>query len=130
MKWLENKRWIAVCPEQLGGLKTPRDPAEIRSGRVLTKKGEDVTEAFEKGAKRTLRLAQQLNVELAILKAYSPSCGCQKIYDGNHRGHLISGKGLAASQLEKAHIPVCSEKIFFEKNGEAKLCKLTKNRDL
>ena len=73
---------IPLCPEQLGGLSTPRPPAERKDGRVITQSGKDVTECYQKGAAEVARLARLLGVEAAILKARSPACGCGSIYDG------------------------------------------------
>ena len=66
---------IPLCPEQLGGLSTPRPPAERKDGRVITQSGKDVTECYQKGAAEVARLARLLGVEAAILKARSPACG-------------------------------------------------------
>ncbi len=85
--WLERKakHLVPVCPEQLGGLPTPRPPAEIVGGdglavlegqaRVINAQGEDVTSAFVRGAEEVLRLAKLLKPTGIILKARSPSCG-------------------------------------------------------
>jgi uncharacterized protein YbbK (DUF523 family) len=115
-------RALPVCPEQLGGLTTPRHPAEIADGdghdvvagkaRVLTCEGQDVTEAFLRGARETLRLAQEWHVMGAILKARSPSCGCLEIYDGSFQGGLRPGAGVAAVLLKEAGLPVFSEKTW------------------
>ena len=100
---------ILVCPEHLGGLMTPRIPAEIREDKVITKEGEDVTAQFLKGAEETLRIAKMVNAKKAILKEGSPSCGCNYIYDGNFNGTKIKGKGITASLLEKNGIKVISD---------------------
>ena len=113
---------IPVCPEQLGGLPTPRPPAEIQGGtghdvlagraRVETIAGDDVTAQFIRGAEETLYLAQQLKIRAAILKARSPSCGNREIYDGSHRGILRPGAGVAAALLFQHGIAVYSEEEF------------------
>ena len=100
---------VPVCPEQLGGLPTPRPPAERIGARVVTRDGADVTSAFLRGAEETLHLARLLNCHIAILKAHSPSCGCGQIYDGSFCGKLVSGDGLTASLLKKNDITVFSE---------------------
>ena len=100
---------ILVCPEQLGGLMTPRIPAEIREDKVITKEGEDVSAQFLKGAEETLRIAKMVNAKKAILKEGSPSCGCNYIYDGNFNRTKIKGKGITASLLEKNGIKVISD---------------------
>jgi uncharacterized protein YbbK (DUF523 family) len=98
---------IPVCPEQLGGLTTPRAPAEIKNERIIiTKEGTDVTEAFLIGAKEVLKICQKYNCKKAILKANSPSCGCGKIYDGNFNGSLVDGDGITAGLLIEHGIEV------------------------
>jgi len=87
---------IPLCPEQLGGLATPRLPAEIRGGRVIRKDGADVTEQFRRGAQEALKLAQLVGAKNAILKARSPSCGCGEIYDGSFSGKVVPGDGVFA----------------------------------
>lgn len=66
---------IPICPEQLGGLSTPRSPCEIKNKKVITKDGKDITKVFEKGAKEVLKIVKLLNIKEAILKQRSPSCG-------------------------------------------------------
>lgn len=100
---------IPVCPEQLGGLTTPRTPAEIVDGRVVTKEGADVTERFKKGAEETLKIAKLLDCKTAILKCKSPSCGHGKIYDGTFTGTLIDGNGITAAKLMENNIKVMTE---------------------
>jgi uncharacterized protein YbbK (DUF523 family) len=101
---------IPVCPEQSGGLPTPRARSEIqKNGKILTKLGKDVTENFIKGARETLKLAKILGAKEAILKSKSPSCGCGKIYDGTFSGKLIKGDGVAAALLKKNKIMVITE---------------------
>jgi uncharacterized protein YbbK (DUF523 family) len=108
---LENKyRMIPVCPEQLGGLPTPRKPLEILNGKVLDNTGKDFTEHFIKGAGEVLRIADFFSCKKAILKDGSPSCGVHHIYNGKHEGVKIEGKGFTASILQKHGIAVYSEK--------------------
>lgn len=89
---------IPICPEQLGGLETPRNPAEIRIidgvQHVIDNKGNDLTKQFEKGAKEVLEFAKQLGVKSFILQPRSPSCGIGKIYSGNFDGKLVTGNGI------------------------------------
>ena len=105
----EKHELIPVCPEQLGGLPTPRPPAEIREDRVVNSLGQDVTAQYEKGAAETLRLFALLKCELAVLKARSPSCGCGQIYDGSFSSVLIPGDGRAAALLKAHGISVLTE---------------------
>lgn len=100
---------IPVCPEQLGGLATPREPSERRDGGVRNRKGEDVTEQFRRGAGEVLRLAQLYGCRRAVLKERSPSCGSGKIYDGNFTGTLTEGDGVTAELLRKNGIQVVGE---------------------
>ncbi|MBF4692850.1 GNAT family N-acetyltransferase [Fusibacter ferrireducens] len=92
-------RLIPFCPEQLGGLPTPRDPAEIVDYKVITKQGEDVTLAFEKGAEETLKILELLNIRAAILKDGSPSCGSYQIYDGTFSMKKILGVGKTCEKI-------------------------------
>ena len=101
--------WIPVCPEILGGLPTPRCPAERREGRVITREGGDVTEAYARGAEQALSLARLYGVRAALLKERSPSCGRGRIYDGTFTGTLIAGSGVTAERLAQAGIPVFGE---------------------
>lgn len=102
-------RLIPVCPECLGGLQTPRPPAEICGGRVCTKDGTDVTAQYILGAERTLEAARLGNCRLAVLKEKSPSCGMGKIYDGSFSAVLTDGNGIAAELLLKNGITVIGE---------------------
>lgn len=100
---------LPVCPEQIGGLPTPRTCHELLDGRVIGKDGTDYTEAFESGAKQCLALAELAGCKRAILKSRSPSCGSGKIYDGSFSGKLIPGDGVLASLLKSAGIEVVSD---------------------
>ena len=105
---------IFVCPEQLGGLTTPRISCELvnqpGARRVINKEGTDRTEEFWLGAKRTLAIAKALGIKKAIMKSKSPSCGCGQIYDGSFSGNLIPGNGLAVQLLLENGIEVVTEK--------------------
>ena len=110
LELVKNGKAIPICPEQLGGLATPRTPAEIKMidgrRRVITEEGKDVTEEYEKGAKEVLSLCQKLNIEKVILKAKSPSCGAGQIYNGEFNGTLTSGNGITAQLLIENGIEV------------------------
>lgn len=97
---------IPVCPEQLGGLPTPRTPSERVGDKVLTRDGQDVTEAFRRGAEKTLTIAQMEGAARAVFQVRSPSCGCGTIYDGTFSGKLVPGKGVTAQLLEESGIKV------------------------
>ncbi|MCC8026495.1 MAG: DUF523 domain-containing protein [Clostridium sp.] len=107
---------IPVCPEIMGGLATPRTPAERRSGRVITKDGTDVTGAYEKGAAQVLKLARLYGCRAAVLKERSPSCGKGVIYDGTFTGTLTEGDGVCGEYLDAHGI-----KVY----GESQICRLT-----
>lgn len=117
LKLFKKGKAVLVCPEQLGGLTTPRKPAEIvlseskdsNDKKILNNNGEDVTEQFLRGAEETLKIAKELGVKKAILKEGSPSCGANYIYDGTFTGNKIKGKGVTAELLEKEGIAVFSD---------------------
>ena len=104
----ERHTLVPVCPEQLGGLPTPRPPAERRGGRVVTQSG-DVTEQYLRGAEETLKLCKLLGCEAAVLKERSPSCGRGQVYDGTFSGTLTAGDGVTAELLAAHGIPVYGE---------------------
>ncbi|MGN0963593.1 MAG: DUF523 domain-containing protein [Clostridia bacterium] len=110
ISFLNDKEYLAVCPERAGGLPAPRPPAEIRDGRVIDKEGKDVTAEFLLGAEKTLALAKKHRPELCILKANSPSCGCGEIYDGTFSGRKISGNGKTVELFLKNGFSVITEK--------------------
>jgi uncharacterized protein YbbK (DUF523 family) len=99
-------RALCICPEVMGGLGTPRPPAEIIGERVLNLNGEDVTDFFVRGAEKALELMRDLNISEAILKARSPSCGCTEVYDGSFTGSLKKGSGITARLLKENGIMV------------------------
>lgn len=103
---------IPVCPEQLGGLQTPRPAAEIRKGRVVDAKGNDYTAAFAKGAKEGLKIAKMAKCRVAVLRPKSPSCGCGLVYDGTFSGKLKKGDGVFAAMLKRNGIRAVCESEF------------------
>ncbi|MBO5008162.1 MAG: DUF523 domain-containing protein [Clostridia bacterium] len=109
LRWKNRGELIPVCPEVMGGLPTPRPCSEICGGKVINTLGEDVTEAFNKGAREALDIAKNNNVTFAILKQGSPSCGCKKIHDGTFSGNKISGMGVTARLLTDNGIVVFDE---------------------
>jgi uncharacterized protein YbbK (DUF523 family) len=108
-RWQQEQRLLMICPEVAGGLSVPRAPAEQIGTRIITCDGADVTAAFQRGAWRAQRLAQQQGVVMAILKARSPSCGVGQIYDGSFSRRLIAGDGVTAAALRQLGIAVFSE---------------------
>ena len=118
-KWQDEGRLVAVCPEVLGGLLVPREPAEMVAGsgegvlrgdvRVQSRSGVDVTSEFKRGAERALEAAQAAGANVAILKAKSPSCGSERIYDGSFSKRLIPGMGVTAALLRQHGITVFND---------------------
>jgi uncharacterized protein YbbK (DUF523 family) len=117
---LATRVWVVpVCPEVAGGLPVPRPPAEIVGGdggdvlegraRVVTVTGEDVTEAYLRGAETALATARRHSISTAILRQRSPSCGSACIYDGSHSGKLRAGQGVTAALLRRHGVTVWSE---------------------
>ena len=116
---LRKETLIPVCPEQLGGLATPRVLQEIEKGngddvldgrsRVKNKIGQDVTRQFIRGAKEALEIAKQYNIKEFIAKSKSPSCGCGFIYDGSFSRKLIQGDGVTVALFKRNGIRVISE---------------------
>ena len=100
---------VPICPEQLGGLPTPRTPAERCGGRVVTRDGRDVTAEYSRGAAQALHLAQVCGCTAALFKERSPSCGFGTIYDGTFSGTLTDGDGVTAALLRAHGIPVYGE---------------------
>lgn len=116
---LNSETLIPVCPEQLGGLKTPRAPQEIQRGtgedvldgkcKVLNIDGEEVTQKFITGAEETLKIVGLFHIEEFIGKSRSPSCGCGQIYDGTFSRKLIDGDGVTTALLKRDGISVITE---------------------
>lgn len=116
---LKDKRILPMCPEELGGLPTPRTPAEIVGGdgcsvllghgKVLCQNNVNVTPQYLKGTEIVKKAAENNKVVLAIMKERSPSCGVQQIYDGSFSGKTIKGSGVCTAALQKLGIPVISE---------------------
>ncbi|MBP2032448.1 uncharacterized protein YbbK (DUF523 family) [Clostridium algifaecis] len=120
LKLLKEGKAIPICPEQLGGLKTPRCACEISVGSgkdviegtaaVISKDNENLTREFLKGAYEALKISKICEANTAILKSNSPSCGCGKIYDGSFTGNKISGNGITAELFIRNGIKVYTEK--------------------
>lgn len=111
---------FSFCPEVSGGLGIPRVPSEIISTKkpfiVKNKEGVDVTINFLMGAKNTLELCKSEDIQVALLKANSPSCGNENIYDGTFTSTTISGQGLTAKLLMENGIKVFNENQILELN--------------
>jgi len=142
-KWRNENRLISVCPEVSGGLSTPRAAAEIQPDtisvqkkiptitlsekheltnkkKILTKEGENVTNAFYRGARNALELCLKHEIRFALLKESSPSCGSINIYDGSFTKIKIAGEGITAEMLRANKI-----EVFSENNLELLISKLS-----
>lgn len=108
----KNINLIPICPEQLGGLSTPREPAEISKNKIYNKKNIDVTKQFSKGANEALKIGKLYKCKNAILKERSPSCGSSFIYDGTFTHTTLKGKGITTKLFEKNEIKIFSEENF------------------
>ncbi|MCQ2421179.1 MAG: DUF523 domain-containing protein [Clostridia bacterium] len=108
-KLMDRYELIPVCPEQLGGLATPRPPAEIRQGRVVTKDGTDVTAQYQKGAEQAFLREKTCGCGRPVLKTRSPGCGSGEVHNGLFAGGLTEGDGITAAFLKQAGITVFGE---------------------
>jgi uncharacterized protein YbbK (DUF523 family) len=108
--WVAKGEAIVVCPEQLGGLPTPRVPSEIVDGKVINQAGKDVSEEFICGSKKALKIAIDNGCSEAILKSKSPACGSGNIHDGTFSDTLIDGDGVFARMLKERGFKVITEK--------------------
>jgi uncharacterized protein YbbK (DUF523 family) len=124
---------IALCPEELGGLKTPRPPAEIFAGSaedvlkgrayVFNKEGRDVSINIIKGSKEFLNITKEYGIKKAILKARSPCCGKGKVYDGTFSNKLKNGNGVTAELLLNNNIEVITDEEFINNTKNHKIRK-------
>ena len=111
----KDNTFIPVCPEQLGGLPTPRIKSEIKDNLAIRYDGKDVTDNYLRGANITLDIAKLNKIDYCILKSKSPSCGKGLIYDGNFNGTLIDGDGLTCKLLKENGFVVYSEEDIINK---------------
>ena len=104
LDWLkrEGHQAVPVCPETLGGLPTPRTPAEIVNGVVTARDGRNVDAEFRRGAALALDAARREGTQMAVLQPRSPSCGARQVYDGTFSGRRIDGKGVFAGLLAES----------------------------
>ena len=112
VEFLKDKEVIAVCPEVMGGLPTPRKPSEIVHDVVTNTEGVSVDNEFRQGAKVAMDLIKDEEIECAILQSRSPSCGIKQIYDGTFSKRLIEGQGIFAEQLAKKEIKLIDSDEF------------------
>lgn len=119
-RWIKEGRIVNICPEVAGGMGVPRPPSEIMGpgggvgvlqGKAVIQnnQGEDVTAEYLTGAQLALKLAQEHNIKIAILKENSPSCGSSHIYDGTFQRQKIEGQGITAALLSANGIKVFDE---------------------
>jgi len=119
-RWLQEGRMVPVCPEVVGGLPTPRAPAEIaegagglevlrQAGKVMDATGRDVSEQFKQGAWQALQLVRSKGIRIAVLKEGSPSCGSGYTYDGSFTGKKVDQPGVTTARLREAGVRVFSE---------------------
>lgn len=124
-KMVVDGKAIALCPEELGGLPTPRIPCEmIKEGNHLlikNREGEDLTDAFMEGAEKVAAIAKILDCKTAILKSRSPSCGYGIIYDGTFTGKLTIGDGCCAKLLAKQGVQILNEENFNPEDQQKKV---------
>lgn len=106
---IKGKRIIKICPEILAGLPLPRKPVEISGGRIITSDNEDMTQLYRESALKALQNITNEPIDLALLKANSPTCGNKYIYDGTFSHKLVAGSGIFAKMLQDRNIPVLSE---------------------
>lgn len=99
-EYIKGHEVISVCPECMGGLPTPRIPAEIVDGVVTNREGQVVDEEFRRGAQISLEIARKEQIDVAILQSRSPSCGSKQIYDGSFSGVKVDGQGVFAKLLK------------------------------
>ena len=108
-----NVEWVPVCPEEAGGLGTPRPAAEMQGsaesilngdGSIITNNGKDITRKFIQGAEGSFEKGLNSEADYAILKSHSPSCGIGEIYDGSFTNSLIDGDGIFAYLCQKSEI--------------------------
>ena len=109
---LKEHTCIPVSPEQLGGLPTPRCPAERLGGKIVTEDGRDVTEQFLRGTAEALRLCDLYHCKAALLKERSPSCGSHFVYDGTFTGTVVPGQGVTAALLAGRGVELFSEETI------------------
>ena len=96
---MANNEVIAVCPEVMGGLPTPRVPSELCGGIVTARDGRVVDAEFRAGARKCLEIALREQPDLIVFQSRSPSCGVNQRYDGSFTGKLVAGSGVTAALL-------------------------------
>ena len=109
IEMMKKQDCILVCPEQLGGLSTPREKHEIKNNKIISEYGLDRTKEFKRGAQEALKITLLAGCKEAILKSKSPSCGRDFVYDGSFSGNLIKGNGFFVKLLKNNKIKITTE---------------------
>ena len=109
MDLAQKHRLFPVCPEQMGGLPTPRLPSEIVNGKVLRSDGVSVDGEYRRGAEAALKTVLDNGITLAIMKSASPSCGNGRIHNGRFDGGMTDGDGITTALLREYGITVINE---------------------
>lgn len=104
IEYLKDKDYVTICPERVFG--TSRKPVEIKNGRVINIDGEDVDKKYREASEAEFEKIKNLQIDEAILKAKSPTCGYSKIYNGNFEHKLVKGSGIFAEKLRNLDIPI------------------------
>ena len=120
---------IPVCPEEMGGLPTPRLPSEIVDGTVRNIRGESVDEEFRRGAQEALKVAREEAVDMIVLQPRSPSCGVHEIYDGSFTGKRIPGSGIFAAMAVEEGFRVMDSEDLAEDSEAQRVCGQKTNRN-
>lgn len=115
---VDDGKAIPVCPEELGGLSTPRLPSERQGDHVINSAGLDVTSEFRYGAEEALWICREYGCKAAVLKSRSPSCGKGLIHNGLFDGGLVPGIGMTTQLLLDEGIEVMTEEEWL-KNRES-----------
>ena len=124
LRLMDANEVLTVCPEQMGGLPTPRVPSEIRDGVVTAKDGRNVDAQFRAGAAKCLEIAKREQPDLIVLQSRSPSCGVKQRYDGTFSGKLVDRAGVTAQLLMDNGFRCIDVEDLFEVHNDVIIRKL------
>lgn len=124
LRLMDANEVLTVCPEQMGGLPTPRVPSEIRDGIVTAKDGRIVDAQFRAGAAKCLEIAKKEQPDLIVLQSRSPSCGVKQRYDGTFSGKLVDRAGVTAQLLMDNGFRCIDVEDLFEVHNDVIIRKL------
>ena len=131
LRLMADNEVITVCAEQMGGLPTPRIPAEIKDGVVTARDGRIVDAQFRDGAAKCLGIAVREQPDLIVLQSRSPSCGVKQRYDGTFSGTLVDGAGVTAQLLSENGFRCVDVEDLVEVHNDVMIRKLmTEDRPL